>query len=493
MEEVLIKVYPTYISFRISPEGIIEGTNFNIRYYLKRFIQRKYNHRNKYWELEFLYASFNKAEKSCRLPRHNLDHLITTLNTYNILTKVEYVNIYEGKSVKIPLDNKYKPRNQLQLDNIDFLTDTSKSMRALAANTGTGKTFCAIQSIAKLGKVGIIFVQGLLEQWINEIYKFTKLREGEVYLIQGQQSLGRLNKNIPHPRPKIYVASIGTMRKYVLANTHPYTEFKPFNDFLKYLGIGTKVTDECHLNFSTNTMIDLNCTIQNNIYLSATYSRSDIDGKRIFDIVFPPEVKFGEGQYKKYTNIYSYSYYLGYIPERVGMTPNGYNQPKYEKYLIRKKSKLNGYLEKIRMLTESHYINIKRPGQKLLILIGTKNMANVVKDNLIKYYGKDLVISTYFADTEDEVLRNSDIIVSTTGSCGVGKDIAHLRTVILTNSFSSWSLCKQVLGRLRELKNGDSPEFVYIANSAMRSHMDHRYVRRNIYQPLAAKYLEMDI
>jgi hypothetical protein len=121
-------------------------------------------------------------------------------------------------------------------------------------------------------------------------------------------------------------------------------------------------------------------------------------------------------------------------------------------------------------------------------------MATQLMESLyLKYPYMDLNINTYFSDTEDEILDESDIIISTVGSCGVGRDIGNLRTTIVTNSFNAFTLNKQTLGRLRKLKNGDTPHFIYITNENIQAQMNHRYQRKKIFQPLGLKYTELSV
>jgi hypothetical protein len=473
--------------------GDIENTNVNIRKYISRLTQRKFNPRFKRFEIAFLYTQYDKHRGICKMPRYNLDHFVKMLVSKGVNHKVFTRHPYEGSEVEIPMDSQYSPRPN-QVDSINFLVNNPTDMRGLALQTGQGKSYCSIKATSELRRRGIIFVSGLAQQWEDAIYQFTTLREGEVYLIQGFDSIAKLHKNIPWPTPKFYVASTRTIRNYVTDNAN-YSQFKPFNDFLKYLDVGVKIVDECHTNFSTNTTIDLNTNIKHNLYLSATYGRNDNDGKRIFEIVFPKNIRFGEGNYDKYVNIYSYSYNIGNnIPEKVVLTPQGYSQAKYEKFILKRQYLQALYFSKLFPIIESHFFNIRRVGQKLLILVGLKDMATQLMESLyLKYPYMDLNINTYFSDTEDEILDESDIIISTVGSCGVGRDIGNLRTTIVTNSFNAFTLNKQTLGRLRKLKNGDTPHFIYITNENIQAQMNHRYQRKKIFQPLGLKYTELSV
>ena len=84
-----------------------------------------------------------------------------------------------------------------------------------------------------------------------------------------------------------------TLALYAVENNEPYSELPSYDELLRTLGIGIKVVDECHLNFNTNALIDLKSNVKMNIYLSATYQRSSYQGRKIFNMVFPTELKFG--------------------------------------------------------------------------------------------------------------------------------------------------------------------------------------------------------
>jgi superfamily II DNA or RNA helicase len=484
---LIIKAGSTYFEFECEPNGNIDNGAFNIKRYIDRLVLTRYNYKLRCTMIEFRFLYYKNG--ICRMPINNLQHFLTTIGSAGIVYEIIENTPYQGEVIDIPRNTNWVDRPK-QIPAIDFIVNNPRPMRALSLQTGLGKTYCAIKAICLLRRRGIIFVNGLLEQWVSAIKSQTLLKDEEIYLIQGQSSLKKLQRKLDSKKkPKIYVASISTIKLYVLANKHPYDKFIPFNKFFEHLGVGVKVTDECHLNFTANTIIDLNCNIAHNIYLSATYERSDTEGHRIFEIIFPPEIKHGENEYEKYVDIYGYKYNLGFIPEAKCVTPEGYNQSKYEMYLM--KSKKINYLfdQYLTQLIDSHWINIKRHNQKLLILCNTREFCLEIKNRIEKYYAdQNFNIGIYLYETDDSLLDESDIIISTVKSCGTGRDISNLRTVILLSSFNSSPLTKQSLGRLRKLPNGDTPEFIFMSNTGIRSHMIHFENRSLIYQELGKSF-----
>ena len=487
IERIVIKVGPTYIKIPCGVDGTVTPTQYNIHKFLrKNLTQYAFNPRMKVWEVEHRYFTYVKKEQSLYLPRHTLPLLLEELMRSGAVYDMEPIAYYPTDTVDIPLDKNYSDKPG-QSEYISFLTDTTKSMRALAAGTGTGKTYMAIKAASLLGHRTFILTQGLIDQWEQNVLKHTLLLPDEICIIQGHQAMKKFSSPDYQPVP-VYIASIGTMRSLIV-NQDKYKKYLTVDKLFKKLRIGTKITDECHLNFGTNSMIDLRTRVKNNIYLSATYSRSDNDGKKIFSITFPDTIKFGEGKTKKYTDVYAYSYSFGDIEPKRVLTPMGYNQAKYEKYIYKRSTKLQSYIDTILNLVQSHYINKRESGQKLVIFCGTVAMCNYVKEGIAKRFAQhDLYNSIYISDTDESILAKADILVSTPGSLGTGNDIPHLKTVINTCSFSADGLNRQIFGRLREQPY--TTEFIYIYNTAVMSQILHHRTRKNIYTSIAKSYQE---
>lgn len=493
----MLEIYrsSTFYKFKCTVSGQLFDYNFDIRGYMRRLTQSHFNPRLRRWVIDFRYATYDMEENYLLMPINNLPHFVEQLNKARIPNKIIDMAIPPGDEVFISMNPDMIDREK-QIKPIEYLATDPSPMRGLSLQTGVGKTYCAIKAISLLGRRAMIFTKGLVNQWYDEIMDKTELMEDEVYIIQGIDSIAKLCKKDLFIDPKIYIASISTIKNHILRHKkHPYNQYPDFNQLLKMLGIGTRVTDEVHLNFSANVIIDLHSEILHNIYLSATYERSDADGKKIFNIVYPPSMRYGEGQIKRYVNITSYAYDIGYIPPNACMTQRGYSHSKYENHLLKKKTKGKTWVQNVlRPLITSHYLNVKKPGQKILILVSTINMGEYVLDALKDYCREyDLTSTLYVSGSDDEDLITHDVIVSTPGSAGTGTDIKNLRSMINTISFRSSPLSKQTLGRLRELPNGDIPEFVYIHHRGIDAHNRHAFVRRPIYQMHGLTFTELSL
>lgn len=347
----------------------------------------------------------------------------------------------------------------------------------------SGKTYSAVRAIYEVKKRALVIVPAsLINQWYDAMFSMV---EAKVDIIRGGKSIMDIIKLDYAIDSDILLASISTLQDYA-CGAKSYDPFPSFREFIKGLQVGFKITDECHLNFHANTMIDIQSDIKYNAYLSATHMRSK-SSNRIFQKVYPPEIRFAGKAYEKYVRITEYQYALGYINEKYIQTQRGYSQAKYEKLLMRSPQKLDDLFERVfYSVIEEYYISKKKPGQKLLIIVGRREFAELTTEWIIATY-PDLKACCFLYETPDEELETAEVIVSTVGSCATGRDVKNLKSMILFTSFSSEQLVLQSLGRLRKLP-GETPEFVNLVNTQIGAHQRHANVKRPIYNHVGASF-----
>jgi superfamily II DNA or RNA helicase len=492
MREITIEVATTWIRFKCSRTGDFNG--INIGYYVSDNCQeREFDPRTRTTKLVARYTRYDEETGYAYLPRYMLDTLMRYVSGYDADLQIHTVPVepVPTEHVDMPLDDKLELR-PMQVAVVEFLTNESCGFRPLALATGMGKTVSSIYAACKLGYPTLISLALLIDQWYKSILTFTKISRDDIYVVKGFDALANLWKGIENGfRPKIILFSMRTLSLYAVSNEPPYNELPPYDELLRKLAIGVKIVDECHLNFNTNTLIDLYSNVKMNIYLSATYQRSNYQGRKIFNLVFPEELKFGEQFVKKYTTVYLCAYHLSINPRDLGRFKSfkGYNHAKYENYLVRYKNVFKYFMDiVISNCLYRYYDNYKKSGQHCLILVQTQQFACAVADHLLKT--RSDTVSVFFAGSKDvygkEENLESDVIISTIKSCGVGRDIKNLKTCISTVSFSSPPQCTQILGRLRELPNEETI-FVDIYNTEVQQHIRHMYNRSVIYDIRAAK------
>ena len=363
----------------------------------------------------------------------------------------------------------------------------------------THNTICAIYSAVKIGYTTLIILQGLIEQWIDSIKKFTDIQNEDIYLIKGGASIITLWHKIKEGyRPKIIIGSTRTLANYILEPQGKYRKMPSFNKLCEAAGIGIKVIDECHLNFATNCMIDLHSNIKVNIYLSATYQRSSRDGRRIFNMAFPDKLKFGAQFIKKYTTVEMVYYHLCIPPEDLGKfkSDRGYNHAVYEKYLRKHPKYMKLYVnEVIYPLIDTFFCEKTKLNQHCLILVKTRDFAEELYSRLAKKL-VNTSMAVFFSGDQGmyglEENLHKDIIISTISSCGTGRDIKGLKTCICTVSMSSQPQSLQCLGRLREIP-GEDVFYVDLCNEEIYSQRQHASLRIQYFKNRVKELTEFKI
>jgi len=484
----MIEIKLSSQSFRVSaaPDGLLYGTTLSLRSYLTRFSHMKWNQQLRRNVLLRRYVYYNDKTQTLHIPRYDLFAFCQLLQQYGIAYTTTELPLQYGLDVTIPIKAGITDRDERQTKAIHHLTTSDDTVRALSLATGVGKTYCLIRTLSHIGKRAMVCVGGLVEQWKEAIFTFTDLTEDDIYVIQGAPSMSKLLNQIDKTIfPKIILCSLGTTRNYVIDHVS-YQDHPPFDALFDLLQVGVRAIDEVHLNFWLTMMLDLRSHAAISVVLSATFDRGDMQVKRIFDAHYPKLIRFGENEYDRYVDIYSYSYHAGNLPMKAYMTSMGYNHSKFEEWLLRRGGTKLEYIYGITYgpIIFSHYVNIRHPGQKLLILCSTRDMCQWFKQRLELDLPKieNFTINLYLYESAESVLTDSDIIISTFGSAGTGRDIKGLRTVLMTIATGSDITNLQTLGRLRPLNNTDTTVYAYVWNRGIRAHHNYQTIRRNTFR-----------
>lgn len=432
------------------------------------------------------FLSYDEKAGKLYVPINAAPLIISELEAGGIPLNVIDENIISPR--KIDLKMLWTHRDY-QEEMVDYLSVPDEPRRGLALQAGKGKTHCAISALCNLGHAGLIIVSRLQHQWLKAIREQTDIGD-DVCLIQGSKSLFDLMES--ERKPKVIIGSLETIRSYCTSDV--YDGVPPYEKFISYFGIGTKIMDEVHLNFHADTLIDLKSNIKNNIYLTATFAASGSHAKKIFKLIYPPKMRFGEDLYDHYVDTYSYLF-VGEVDERKCVRVRGYNHAKYEEELLKKPMKLNNFFKHVLSpIIYAHYINKKNPGEKMLMYFIRINMVHAVVEFLkeeLKQY--DLKISEYIGGSDKELLETQDILVSTPKSTGVGTDIKNLRTVINTVSCKAETVVEQAKGRLRKLPNNVVPEYIEIADFNLKPCQRHWQERKPLLEQNSRNYFQFKL
>ena len=481
----VIEVFPTSIIIESDTFGY--ATNgVNIKSVCAKFIDFEYVQIENKFKPKQIFMLYDAPNNRRILPRQALGHIVDLYEKENAKYILDYAELPKPKQIDVALNPGWEIRDYQQ-EMLDFLAVPS-SMKGIEMQTGKGKTFTSFADICRHKELSCVIVSGLVEQWYSSALECTTLKEEDICIIKGFTSIQKIvNRKDTEPEPKLYIISLDTLRQWISSTSELYGLLPSWVEFTTSRRITKKYMDECHQQMMSVITVDLLSAVNENIYLSATPSRSVRSEKKIFQNVWPPEIFYGAGVYDKYANIYMYNF--DYRVPGSCRSHKGYSHLKYESKLLNDNLRFDYYVCDIlfKIITK-HFSNIRDADEKLLILVSTASMAENLQIKLAKIFS-DMDVRTFLHKDSDDVLTDADIIVSTHKSAGTGRDIKKLRTCINTVSFKSEILCKQQLGRLRKLKE-NTPEMIDMINVAIPDQIRHGNERKLIYKDLALKFFE---
>jgi hypothetical protein len=161
-----------------------------------------------------------------------------------------------------------------------------------------------------------------------------------------------------------------------------------------------------------------------------------------------------------------------------------YSQAALEKSILHYKKTLDNYKNMILDIAAISFMPLWKPGRKLLVFAGTKKMCTVLADAFAKKY-PDMQVRRYIGEDPYVHLREGDIIVSTTKSCGTAVDIPGLAISLMTEAVNDTQANLQHIKRLREPPQGPdyfTPEFLYFLCVNIPQHMNYHKRKVEIFR-----------
>jgi superfamily II DNA or RNA helicase len=386
---------------------------------------------------------------------------------------------------KINFEMRKPPRNEEQMQSINFLNNTNERQKMLCLDVGRGKTYCATHFIHDQGVSALIISYNLSEQWLSKIIEYTNCVSGkDVILIVGSSFLEECINNPKKYYAKIYICSLSILT--IFSKTHGRAALQKVVD---NLGIGIKIFDEAHMRFLQFNAVDLNAQVAQTLYLTATPGRSNVQERRIFAKIYSNVKTFGNTiseQNNHYTiHFITYDSKIPYHDVSKLKTIRGLRSIAYSRYLF------DTYPDFVKNLVKVYAAPIFNDDKsaKILILIDWLRDMELLQDQLnsdewVKSMG--LTVGTHSKlvknSKEKEAQLKRNIIIGSIGSMQNGKDISNLRAIFSFTQFSSEIVTHQLLGRLRPIM-GKEVIYYDIADRAVPEIMRQRSLRRKVFEP----------
>lgn len=416
------------------------GFNENINFQRSLQVYDKVYHR-----VDKELFKYNREEQKMTIPGgYNIELLEEYFRGSNIINKRN--EEYPYRTISFSL--KYPARDSIQNKAIKFLITKKSPQKFLCLETGKGKTYCSIHYVFKIKKTPITFVDQLDigEQWKDKILTFTDIKEDEIYLISGTDSINKL-LNMNDEDINKYKWFIGMHRTF-----SQYEKEEDITNLLTKLGIGIRLYDEAHVEMESIFKIDRLYQCES-VYITATPKRSNylenIVYKNMFSVNSVPKF-YCKGDNYHNVIIYKYDSKPTLTEEASMLTQYGFNGNAYCKYLLRE-DKIDEFVDRVKDILRFLNKNIVK---KSIILFKTIELCDYMYEELKQICEEEFncTIGVYHSNKKDKKEElTKDIIVTTDKSFGKAKDLPGLEVCINTVPCSSETHLTQIKGRLREI------------------------------------------
>ena len=391
-------------------------------------------------------------------------------------------------------------KSKLQSEMIRFLTagknyeqNYNHSQLSCNADTGEGKTFCAVTAITQYRTRTMIILNrvNILNQWRDELLKFTDVDYMKVITLDTETIVEIYNGKHTRRRWDIFLVGHRT-----LANAAKLIGWEGIGEVFRKLGIGLKIYDEAHREFANTALVDCYTNTKKTIYLTATPKLSGPKANYIYQTLFRGMPKFnqrelGFNESKKHIQMIAVIYNSQPSSEAKHRckTIRGFNSKEHSIYQINSDNKfeeiLMGLIDKMA---------IKNGFRSLIYVSRIVACDTIVK--WIKTEYPDISVSAYHseipkADKED-IINNSQIIVSTNQSLGLGENIPNLQWVCNCEAFSTDTIGIQASGRLRRLEDKKC-FYTELLDFGFKSIRKQWASRRKLYSDIFNNVLQIDL
>jgi len=405
-------------------------------------------------------------------------------------------------------DNQYAANLKLRIEKIEYIGKKEAQCISVADEEHlyvtdrfivTHNTYCAFRGMEYYGyRVGIVIRPQYLDRWITGIRETFEVTDDDIMVVQGSDSLIALTQlqAMGQLDAKFIIFSNKTLQNWFKL----YLKFgkavedmgyacTPANMF-EFLGIGYRVIDEVHQDFHFNFLMDLYTHCQKSVSLSGTFKMADDDHVRqMMGVAYPVDTIYVDSNYVRYIDVRAWFYTFREIRKLRTSYPGSttYSHNAFEESIMKHPKIMDGYMHFIKFLIDQSYIKNYKQGNKLLVFGATIEFCTKLTAFLTEKYPQ-FSVKRYVGGDPDENLINPDIRVSTLGSAGTAVDIPNLQTTLLTVAIGSTVTNVQGLGRTREMKDGQNPQFVWMACQDVPQHMRYHEKRREMIQDRIRSY-----
>jgi superfamily II DNA or RNA helicase len=380
---------------------------------------------------------------------------------------------------------------------IDFFKDSGHS-KVTTLQTGKGKSLIFLHTILEMGKRTLLTIPGMyVYKWKGDILEELDMRSHDLMIIRGADALiSAINLGkAGELKAKIIIVTSTTL--YNFYKDHKNGEAEKYGchpqDLMEVLGIGLKGCDEVHEKFHLNFIQDLYTNVAKTVSLSATLDTDDRFINDMLHLAFPPECRINALDYDKYIDVYAIEYGIENVDNLRYMGGNKmYSHTTFEQSILKTKKRTNAYLNMVQSIVDDRFIAVYEKGIKCAIYASSVEMCTALADYIAAIY-PTLTVRRYVSEDPDEVLYESDVVVTTHLSAGTAVDIPNLDVVILTVALGSKQRNEQVKGRLRKHKvfTHRTPKFYYLYARDIDKHKEYHERKKENFRGKVLTHKEL--
>jgi hypothetical protein len=215
--------------------------------------------------------------------------------------------------------------------------------------------------------------------------------------------------------------------------------------------------------------------------------------ERMQNLAYPSDLRYKGGVYDKYIATRAVFYQLADPTKVKWKAPynSNYSHNVFEHSIMKSKTMLDNYVKIIIRLLETTWLrdDYYKPGDKAVVFCASVDFCTLLTDRLQHHFTK-FSVKRYVGSLNDpyDNLMEPDLRVTTHGSAGTAVDIPQLTVTIMSLALRSSSGSLQNLGRLRKLKDGREPLYVYMNCSDIPKHIEYHDHRQKLLDGKTTNY-----
>lgn len=353
----------------------------------------------------------------------------------------------------------------------------------------THNTFCALYSSVQIGeRILITVLPRYVTIWVKAFGEFYKIKPEEI-MVADTYGVPELHKAILNGAdPKIIILPLTKIDMYLKRMkedpTVPCLD-QVFND----LQCGVRIIDEAHESIYSVYMSLLYGNHKKTMALSATLRGDDDFINEIYNQLFPPKSYLRATEYSQYIHCIAYHHRIDMWKYKINTKGfGGYSHVKFEQGILKNRHVFEQYYQLLKGAFWTYYLENLREGQKSMWFFATVDFCEAFEKRLKKDYPElDTVVFTAKMSSKKGMATaylEHQVVITTPGSCGTGKDIPMLYAVFSPIAVSSSQRNDQMVGRTRPVDKwwpDLDPIFVYFVCRDEPKQLEYDKKRRSLF------------